>query len=98
MTLVRLTSAVVVLIGLHGCGSPSHGPATRVLIANSYYRYTSMGVDLVDRETVRESLLSDAQGREWTESSVVNSESMTMSQVEATLFEEALQKTALNAE
>lgn len=85
-----------------GCGAAVHGPATRVVSTTNHVRNVGVGAPqdflsgagVVDRETVQESRLRDAEGREWTESRVVSTERVSQSQIDAELFEKAMQMSA----
>jgi hypothetical protein len=77
---------------LAGCSATNHGPATRVVSAKTTVRNVMTSAEEVDRQTVQESRLSDANGREWTQTDVVSSERIPLSQIEAELFQEALRK------
>lgn len=89
-----------VLLLVSGCGATGHGPAARVVSTTTHMQNTvagdvqklGTGGGMVDRETVQESRLSDAEGREWTETKIVKTERVSMSQIEAELYEEALRK------
>ena len=77
---------------LSGCGAMRHGPATRVVASGASVQNVMTSADEVDRQTVREQRLSDAKGREWTESVVVDSERVPLSQIEEELFQQAAMK------
>ena len=85
-TLLLLSPAVA------ACGTTTHGPATRTVAETVQTRYV-MGNEL-HREQVKESHLSDAEGREWTESQVVSTEPVPggVKGLEAELFETARDK------
>jgi hypothetical protein len=77
---------------LSGCGAMRHGPATRVVSSGNSVRNVMTRADEVDRQTIQELQLSDAAGREWTESVVVDSERVSLSQIEDELFQQAAMK------
>jgi hypothetical protein len=76
---------------LAGCSTTPHGPAARIKSTKTDVRNVMASADEVDRQTVQESQLSDADGREWTQTNVVSSERVPLERIEAELFEEALQ-------
>jgi hypothetical protein len=84
------SAALCVVPLLAGCGAIAHGPATRAVSTMTEARNVMTSVDEVDRQTVRESRLSDADGHEWTQTEVVSTERVPLKQIEAELFEEAL--------
>jgi hypothetical protein len=77
---------------LAGCSATNHGPATRVISAKTTVRNVMTSAEEVDRQTVRESQLSDAGGGKWTQTELVSSERIPLSQLEVKLFQEALSK------
>src|SRR5437868_1582613 len=66
--------ALVLICALHGCSTVKHGPALRTLSVQQREELGLMGEGEVDPRTVRETQVSDAEGREWTESEVVSVE------------------------
>lgn len=82
-----------------GCGALKHGPATHVVSKTTRVDNALVGPvgDIAtgtaefEVRTVDEVRLSDAEGREWTETRVVNTEHMSLEQLEAKLFEQAQQ-------
>lgn len=87
-----------VFLLLAGCGAMRHGPATHVVSKTTHVDNTMVspvrdittGTAEIDRQTVQEVRLRDAEGREWTETNVVNTERVPLARIEAELFEEAL--------
>jgi hypothetical protein len=89
----RLALHLLLSIGLVGCGSPVHGPATRVVATKTDRSVGPYGDPEMVKTTTTVSRLSDAQGREWTETAVkVEDVPGGLPQIEAELFEEALRK------
>lgn len=86
-----VSAILCVCLLLAGCGANAHGPAARVVSSTTDVRLVMAGGDQIDRQTVQESRLSDAEGCEWTESKVVKTERVFQSEIEAELFENALQ-------
>ena len=74
---------------LTGCSTPVHGPPKRVVSTQTEQQIVSSGQGDFVRRTVQEARLSDAEGREWTETNVINSERVPLAQIDAELFEEA---------
>lgn len=86
--------AVVLVCALHGCSTVKHGPALKTLSVQQREELGLMGEGEVDRRTVRDTRLSDADGREWTESEQVSVERVPggMDTIKNELFQQALAK------
>lgn len=87
-------AALVLVCALYGCTAPKHGPALRTLSIQQREELGLMGEDEIDRRTVRDTRLSDADGGEWTASEPVSTERVpgSMDTIKNELFPQALVK------